>query len=373
MASSIFRPSRLIAVALAVGAVLWIASGRLGQQSTEEAEPAATTAGETVAARVPVQKVGVTTATPEQHARQIVLSCTTRADHRAQATARGAGVIQDLRVSRGSKVKAGEVIALISDEGRQANVEQATRLLEQRTQEYASLKKLIDRGDLPRNQLAQIESAISAARAALVGARAEADRSNVTAPIDGVVDTVPIQIGQAVMAGSEIAEIVDPDPMLAVGAVGEGRRNSVDVGQPAQIRFIDGRTVAGEVNFVGLSADKATRTYPVEARMANADATIADGVTCEMSVTLEPIEAAAVPRSALIFSDAGHLGVRVADADSKAQFVPIVLVDDQQSQVWVTGLKGVTRVIVVGQDFVKDGDPVEAVTAAEAETKGPPA
>jgi hypothetical protein len=30
-------------------------------------------------------------------------------------------------------------------------------------------------------------------------------------------------------------------------------------------------------------------------------------------------------------------------------------------------------VIVVGQDFVKDGDPVEAVTAAEATAKVPPA
>ena len=29
-------------------------------------------------------------------------------------------------------------------------------------------------------------------------------------------------------------------------------------------------------------------------------------------------------------------------------------------------LDGATRVITVGQDFVKDGDPVEAVSAAEA-------
>jgi multidrug efflux system membrane fusion protein len=65
--------------------------------------------------------------------------------------------------------------------------------------------------------------------------------------------------------------------------------------------------------------------------------------------------------------------VRIADANSKAQFVPVDLVDDGLAQVWVTGLNGVTRVIVVGQDFVKDGDPVEAVTAEEAATKVPPA
>ena len=40
----------------------------------------------------------------------------------------------------------------------------------------------------------------------------------------------------------------------------------------------------------------------------------------------------------------------------------------------MTGIEGATRVIVVGQDFVKDGDPVEAVSAADAEdNQEPPA
>ncbi len=94
------------------------------------------------------------------------------------------------------------------------------------------------------------------------------------------------------------------------------------------MRFINGNTANGTVSYVGLSADKATRTYRVEARMANPDAAIPDGVTCEMMVTLEPVEAAAVPRSALVFSDDGKLGVRVADAKSQARFVPVSIVDD---------------------------------------------
>ena len=73
----------------------------------------------------------------------------------------------------------------------------------------------------------------------------------------------------------------------------------------------------------GVSADKATRTYPVQARMDNADAAIGDGVTCEMIVKTDPIEAVSVPRSALIFDDEGGLGVRVVDAESRAQFMPV--------------------------------------------------
>jgi membrane fusion protein, multidrug efflux system len=139
------------------------------------------------------------------------------------------------------------------------------------------------------------------------------------------------------------------------------------------VRFIDGSLVNGTVSFISISADKATRTYPVQVRMANADAAIADGVTCEMVVTTAPVEAASVPRSALVFSDAGELGVRVVDGDDKAQFVPIKIIDDRLDSIWVSGIDQPTRVIVVGQDFVKDGDQVESVTEVAGPPTEPPA
>ena len=71
--------------------------------------------------------------------------------------------------------------------------------------------------------------------------------------------------------------------------------------------------------------------------MDNPDALIPDGVTCEMVVTTEPVEAAAVPRSALVFSDDGVLGVRIADDEDRARFMPISIVDDGRESVWVTG------------------------------------
>ena len=313
-----------------------------------------------------MQRVGVTTAVPEKHQQQVILSCTTQADRRAWATARIAGIVVELKAKRGNAIRAGELIAKISDEGREAMVRQAKALLQQRQAEYDANKKLIDRGDAPRNTLPGLEAAFAAATAAVAAAEAQAEKSFINSAVDGIIDSVPVEQGQAVEAGAQIAEVVGPDPMLAVGSVGERQRGHLVVGQNATMRFIDGQTRNGTVSFVGLSADKATRTYRVEARMPNPDAAIADGVTCEMTVSLEPLEAAAVPRSALVFSDDGRLGVRIADEKSQARFMPVAIVDDGRELVWVSGLKGASRVIVVGQDFVKDGDAVEAVTAAEA-------
>lgn len=366
MASSLLKPSRLIAAALVVIAGAWVLSGYFG--SHETAEPK-TAAGEEA---VPVQKVSVLPLSNEPHKRQVIMSCVTKADQQALATARGAGVLIDVAVKAGDNVKAGDTVATISDEGREASVRQAQALLDQRMSEYNANKKLIASGDLSRNSLAGLESAVAAAKAAVASAQAEADRSIVRAPIDGVVNSVPVQVGQAIQAGAEIADIVGPDPMLAVGAASERQRPTLKVDQAATVRFIDGTTKQGKVSFVALSGNTSTRTYRVEAKIPNADAKTPDGVTCEMAVDLEPEMAAPVPRSALIFSDAGELGVRVANADNTAKFVPVGIVDDTQDVLWVTGLQPETRVIVVGQDFVKDGDAVDPVATTATKGQEPP-
>ncbi len=367
MASGLLKPSRIVAAGVVIAAVIWIASGVIGHGGN-----AADGSGTSEPAAVPVLKVGVTMATPELHQRQITLSCVTQADHKAAAVARGSGVLISLAVNRGDAVKAGDVIAQISDEGRTAAVAQAKALLDQRMAEYNANKHLIEQGDAPRNTLAALEAAVAAAKATLASAQAELEKVVIRSPLDGKIDRVPVQVGQSMQVGTEVAEVVDPNPMLAVGAVSEARRSSLKVGQNATVRFIDNSKVAGKVNFVSLSADTATRTYRVETTMENADAGIPDGVTCEMVVDLGAVDAVAVPRSAIVFSDDGRLGVRIADAASRAEFVPVQIVDDATDVIWLTGIPSAARVIVVGQDFVKDGDPVEAVEAAQSDAKAEP-
>jgi multidrug efflux system membrane fusion protein len=368
MASAALKPSRIIAVAIVGGAALWIASGVFGSNDapTGDPEPRA-------AAAVPVQKVAVKAVRPEEHDRTIVVSCVTEADHRAIAAARGDGILVDLLVSQGDTVRAGDTVAKISDEGREAAVKQAEALLAQRKAEYDAIKKLIDQGTSPRNTLPALEAALASADATLAAARAEEDKLEIKSPIDGVVDSMPLQVGQAVRSGTEVAEIIDPDPMLAVGAVSEFRRGSIRIGQDVSVRFVEGEPIDGKIHFVGLSAEAATRTYKVEAQIDNSNAAIADGLTCEMTIVLAPIEAVAVPRSSLVFSDEGILGVMAVDDASKARFVAVDVVEDLQASVWVTGIDDPSNLIVVGQDFVKDGDLVEAIPTAGAAESEPQA
>jgi multidrug efflux system membrane fusion protein len=239
--------------------------------------------------------------------------------------------------------------------------------LEQRRVELEAKRRLIQLNAIPRLELANLEAQFKVAEAAVATAEAERDRGLVTAPWSGIVTDVAAEVGTSAFSftGREIAQIVALDPMLAVVEVSERKVGSIKVGDKAEVRLVTGRTIEGRIRFVSQSASQATRTYRVEVEMDNADGAIPDGITAEVAIPLTPIPATRVPRSALTFSSAGDLGVRTVDGGGKVGFAPISVIEDEQSFMWVGGIPDNARVIVQGQDFVREGLLVDPVVSAE--------
>jgi multidrug efflux system membrane fusion protein len=357
--------SRILAVVIVVAATLWIGSGVLGRTETPTEASAETAAPQTQA----LFQVAVISAKVEQHSRGLTLSGQTEADNRASGIARAIGSIVELKVKRGDKVNEGDVIAVLSDEARDAQVAQAEALVEQRRIDLEAKLKLIERGITAANEKNQLEAELRAAEASLAVAEAERERGIVLAPIAGVVSNAPMTTGQAVEAGSMVAEVIALDPMLAVAEVAERQLGAIKVGDKADVRLVTGQKAEGTVRYVSPTASQGTRTYRVEVAIDNADHAISDGVTAEVEFRLAAVPAARVPRSALTFSAAGELSVRTVGADGIVASAPVEIVEDARDDIWVTGVPDGAQVIVRGQDFVKDGQHVQPVDV----TNAPPA
>jgi len=353
--------SRIVAFVIVVAATLWIGSGVLGR--TEEP---ATANAEAAQAPRPLFRVAVIEAKVESHIGNLVLSGRTEADDRARAVTRTQGTIVELKVRRGDSVAEGDIVATLSDEAREAQVAQAEAQVEQRRTDLEAKTKLIERGVIAANEKKQLETDLRAAEASLALARAEYERGLVLAPISGVVSNVPVSAGQALEAGALVADIIALDPMLAVAGVAERQLGDIKVGSAATVRLVTGQTETGTVRFVSPTASEGTRTYRIEVELSNADHAISDGVTADVAFRLAPADAVRVPRSALTFSAAGELSVGTVTADGAVASVPVAIVEDTGVDVWVSGPKDGARVIVQGQDFVKDGQTVEAVDANSA-------
>ncbi len=353
------KGSRITAIVLVIGAAVWIGSGVLGKDEPKPASERAAVAQQAA----PLFQVAVFTAKVETHARTITLSGRTEADRKAAAIARAPGIINDLKVRRGSAVKAGDVLAVLSDEAREAQVTQARAKLEQRQAELSARIRLIEQGNLPAINRPQLEAELKSAEAALAQANVELQKGDVRAPISGIVNTVPVEQGQALQAGATVAEIVALDPMLAVVEIAETQLGGVKVGDKARVKLVTGQTAEGSVRFISRTASAQTRTYRVDIEIRNPDGSMPDGVTAEAILTLSPQKAARVPRSALTFAGDGRLGVRVVAESDKVAFVPVGIAEDGAQFLWLTGLSDGARVIVQGQDFVKEGQQVKPVPA----------
>jgi multidrug efflux system membrane fusion protein len=349
--------SRILAGVVIVAATLWIGSGVLGR--TEE--PAKAVASTEAEAPRPLFKVAVIRANAESHEGELVLSGRTEADDRAVAVTRADGSITSLEVRRGDTVAEGDVIGKISDEAREAQVARAKAMVEQERTELEAKARLIKRGVMAANEEKQLEAKLRSAEATLAMAEAENERRLVRAPISGVVSDVRVRSGQALESGSVVAVVIALDPMLAVAHVAERQLGDMKVGRMATVRLVTGESKTGRVRYVSPTASEGTRTYRVEVELANADRAIPDGVTAEVEFPLAPVEAVRVPRSALTFSAAGELSVRTVSSSGAVASVTVQIVEDGSDDVWVTGPQDGTQVIVQGQDFVKDGQEVEAI------------
>ncbi|QFU09018.1 Multidrug resistance protein MdtA precursor [Rhodobacteraceae bacterium THAF1] len=206
---------------------------------------------------------------------------------------------------------------------------------------------------------------VQSAQAAVAAAETELERSEITAPFGGLLESDTAEIGALLQAGGLCATVIQLDPVKLVGFVPEIGVDRVEVGAPAQARLASGQTATGRVTFLSRAADPQTRTFRTEIEVPNADLKIRDGQTVEIAIQAEGQQAHLLPQSALTLNDEGDLGVRVAEENDLAQFYEVSILRDSPQGVFVTGLPESARVIVLGQEYVSDGTPV-VVTLQEA-------
>ena len=358
---------RLLALVVFVAAALWVATGHFAAVGSETPEPGATEAEAVI--ETPKRTVAVVRAEVTDYARLIRISGVTEADKLAILAARSNGVVQELTAEAGDTVERGAVVMLLEGEDVRAAVKTAQDQLAQAAEQLAVGEKLNAKGSLPETQLTARRAAKSAAEGALSQAQAAADRLSLVAPFAGTVDAVNVEEGEWVQQGTPIATLIALDPIIVKAEVAERDVAHVAVGAKALVRLVSGVELEGTVKHLARKASDKTRTFALEVDLPNPDGAIPSGMTAELRLTAATQPALTVPRSVLTLNEAGQVGLRVVVDGDIAAFLPVDLIDDTEAGFVVTGVPQGARVIVAGQDLVRDGDAVavKELTRAEAE------
>ncbi|WP_167803318.1 efflux RND transporter periplasmic adaptor subunit [Pseudoroseicyclus tamaricis] len=314
----------------------------------------------------------------KQMSLDVTLRGTTRTPATRDAVAQTSDTVAEMHVTEGQRVQAGDRICTLSTGTREAAVEQAAAqvaqaeaALNQAQTDYDTNTRLRESGIASPNsgeavasQLRLAEANLESARVAYRRAQDDLSHTELTASADGVVQRPVANVGDLIPVGGSCAQIVQLDPMRFTGSVPQAYIDRVYLGLPADIRTINGQEALGEITYVAVSADPATRSFEVEIEFPNPGGEIRDGVTAEADVSLGEVPAHLLPQSALTLDEEGRMGVQIVE-DNVARFVPVEVLNDTTEGIWVGGLPAEAQVITIGQEYVTDGQVVNATLVTE--------
>ncbi len=346
------------AVVLAVLASGWVASGMVGDDPVkpETQRQAAKVAGMETAFAVRTRD-----SQAELHRKILLIRGRTEADRVVEIKTETEGQIIELPVEEGDTVESGVTVAQIDPRERPASLQEAQALLTQKRLELEAARKLQVKGFRAETQLAASEAEYDAARAMVRRMEVEISMLTVKAPFGGYLEHRYVELGDFVESGDRIGQIIDLDPIILVAQISERDISGIDLGVEAEARLANGTRVKGIVRFIGATADPQTRTFRAEIEVDNPDRLISAGMTAEVALPLETVMAHFISPAILTLSDKGQIGVMTVDEESRAHFVDVQIVEDEQDGVWVSGLSNEATLIVVGQEFITDGQNVKAV------------
>ncbi|MFC7704283.1 efflux RND transporter periplasmic adaptor subunit [Plastorhodobacter daqingensis] len=341
-------PTILTFAAILLLVVLWIGSGMIGREPVEEAEAPPP--------RVPT--VAASWSTAEEVTRELVLYGDVEPVQVATLRSRTDGIVEEA-VAQGTRVSAGDVVARLSTDDRDARLAGAEAQLAAAERDYNAAQQLFERGVGPeaeaRARLAQLE----AARAELRAIELDIENTRLQAPISGIVNQVLAEVGSFVSPGGEVLDIVQNDPLVAVVHVQQTAIERIRPGMAARVRFVGGGESEGVLRFVSPLADAATRTFRVEAEIPNQERDLPAGLSAEVIIPYQTVAAHRVSAALGRLDEQGRLGLHVLDDENRVTFAPVEVIRARADGVWVTGLPPRVRIVTISQGSLAVGQQVE--------------
>ena len=302
---------------------------------------------------------------------------------KAEIKSKASGIVKRILVDAGDRVKAGQVLVELDKEEIQARVRAAKAQLEGAQASYAAAEADLERAkvdaegpDVPllkrayerakgmekegvvsqaqlddaqkayemavnkqniakanlivaKSKVSQAEALVAQSRANLEQSQEEFRNSTIVAPIDGLVLSRDVEVGDAVSSilvlGSQatlVMTVGDVHEVYVKGKVDESDVGKIDVGRQARIKvesFKD-KTFNGKVTKIspmGTEKDNVT-TFEVRVSIDNATGELKANMTANAEIILEEHKAVLmIPEGAIMYDKDKKASVEIADAKAK--------------------------------------------------------
>ncbi|MCF1752184.1 efflux RND transporter periplasmic adaptor subunit [Mariniradius sediminis] len=324
--------------------------------------------GETIKTDIPQGRIPVKVLSIEPQGSNIQLQASGKftTDDETMLSFKTGGIINQVLVGEGDKIKKGQLLATLDLTEVNAGVNQAQLGYEKALRDYERAQRLLADSVATLEQAQNAKTALDIASQVLDAAKFNLSYSQIRAVKDGFVLKKFANVGQQVSAGSPVlqtngigkndwilkATLSDKDWAL----VKEGSAAKIFTGVEAE------KSYAGTVTKKSQSADPMTGTYSVEIEFSGEKPSyLASGMFGSVSIDASEIgNSWYIPFDALLDANGGEGFVFVTADDTTAIKIPVKVGKVLPDRVQITGgLEGYTKLVVTGSAYLSDKSPIQ--------------
>jgi RND family efflux transporter MFP subunit len=285
------------------------------------------------------------------------------------------GVIRQLSVSEGERVRKGQKLAEIEQVEINAQVEQAQQSHEKSRRDLERGERLFADKVISLEQLQDLRTQTAMTEAALDSAKFNRSYAAIVAPHDGTVLRRLAEQRELVQAGSPILVLGAQDKGFVV-RTGLADREIVQVklGDEAQIKLdaLPGHTLIGRITEVSGAADPRSGMFGIEVAVEPGDLPLRSGLVAKLIIVPASAKAGQrvyVPIASIVEGSGRTARVFVLEQKHVRRREVEVAFIEGENVALNAGLQAGEQVITDGAQYLEDGDEVtiaEPVTAAAA-------
>jgi RND family efflux transporter MFP subunit len=304
-------------------------------------------------------------------------------DRRADLRAEVSAVVLAVLKENGQPVQKGDLLVRLDDTSirdilaaAQEAERAATQATDQSERQFQRLKTLRESGMTSAQQMEDAEirrnttqSDLSAAKARVVQARQQLQRTEVRAPFEGIVAERKVSAGDTAQIGKELLKVMDPRSLRFEGLVSSDAIQSIRAGQSVNFR-VNGyakQDFAGRVRLVAPTANPTTRQVEVLVDITGEAPARLAGLYAEGRVEASSNTALVIPASALVREGDKAWAWRLQGNTIKKVALTLGERDTRRGDyVVMAGLADGDRLLRHPGPTLKDGQAVQPTTAAVA-------
>jgi len=267
------------------------------------------------------------------------------------------GKIAKLDFQEGERVKLNDPLFKIVDATYKAKLKEAEARLALAREEYGRAVKLLEKKFGTIQQRDKTLADMQMAEALVDEAKIRLDHTTIKAPFEGVMGLSNVSVGAFVSESTELANLVDLDPINVDFSIPESYLASVHAGDIVDVTIedFDILPVEATIKAIAPEINEATRTVTLRAQMPNKELSYRPGEFARVLVLAGKIEdAVLVPETAIEREGDEEYVMLVVDNVAVKSTVSTGMRDGNEVEI-THGVKADDLVITAGQFKVQDG------------------